>query len=442
MKSLRDRLTLNVLITSILFFVFMIAFNIYFFNRFGENFVKARLEHDMEALLTALEVNPETGDLTLDDRAVNPIFKQPYSGHYFRIDAGVQTFLSRSLWDYQMQPHHHELGTLDVHHIPGPQGQSLLLLEGSYRIEGKDVLISVTEDYSPISDNLTMLGLLITSLGAGIIIVLSFMQRWMVVRGLSPLTEARQELSNLEKGKAPLLKEEVPEEIKPLVQEINQLLVLADNRIKRSATAIGNLAHSLKTPLSLLEQMLSSADNSLDESRRKDMKKALEDIRFYLDSELRKARIIGTPTRGQKISVFQYVSPLVETLKKVYFTRGLKFDIHLQHYAVFTGDSHDLMELVGNLMDNACKWAEKTVRLHIRQPEDDVLVIEVSDDGPGGTPEVFSMLEKRGIRRDESGDGHGLGLSIVREIVDLYGAEIEFSRSPDLGGLRVRIIFS
>ncbi|WP_321390406.1 sensor histidine kinase [Emcibacter sp.] len=441
MKSLRDRLTLNVLITSILFFIFMIAFNIYYFNRFGEEFVKTRLEHDIETLLAALEIDPANGLIVLEENRINPIFKQPYSGHYYRIDAGGQTFLSRSLWDYVLPPHDHALGTQDVHHIPGPQGQTLLQLEASYRIEDRDVLVSVTEDYSPILNNLKWLGLLITSLGAGIMVILSLMQRWMVVRGLSPLTEARRELTKLDQGELQLLQEDVPEEIRPLVEEINQLLVLADNRIKRSATAIGNLAHSLKTPLALLEHVLNRTETGADEGTRKDMQQALEDIRYQLDSELRKARIIGTPTRGQKISVSQYISPLVETLKKVHASRGLAFDIHLGPGAVFAGDSHDLMELVGNLMDNACKWAEKKVRLNIRQL-DDGLLVEVSDDGPGGTADVFANLEKRGIRRDESGDGHGLGLSIVREIVDLYRADIEFSRSPDLGGLEIRVLFS
>tara|TARA_B100001939_G_scaffold160443_2_gene138517 strand:+ start:6537 stop:7286 length:750 start_codon:yes stop_codon:yes gene_type:complete len=249
MQSLKDRLTGNVLVVSVLFFIFLIGFNIYYFNRFGQEFVKTRLEHDIDTLLAALETDPATGRLRLEENRINPIFLQPYSGHYFRIDTQEQTFLSQSLWDFEIPSHKHRLGTTDLHRIPGPQNQSLLLMEGSYRKEDQNVWITVTEDYSPILDNLKSLGLLIGALGAAVIVLLSLLQRWIVIKGLEPLTEARQDLKRLDKGDVTLLREDVPEEIRPLVQEINQLLSLADNRIKRSATAIGNLAHSLKTPL-------------------------------------------------------------------------------------------------------------------------------------------------------------------------------------------------
>ncbi len=442
MKTLKDRLTINVLIVSVLFFVLLIGLNIHYFNRFGQDFVKTRLEHDIDSLLAALEPDAATGELTLDESRLNPIFLQPYSGHYFRITTDGRTYLSQSQWDYQIPSHHHRLGTIDLHLIPGPEKQTLLLLEGSYRKEGKDVWITVTEDYSPILDNLKQLGLLIGILGTVMILVLGLLQRWMVVRGLAPLTEAQRDLQRLDQGDVALLREDVPAEIRPLVREINQLLILADNRIKRSSTAIGNLAHSLKTPLAFLEHVLGKAKAPVSARDKEELHQALADIQYQLNSELRKARIIGAPTRGKRIPVGEQLAPLIDMLRKVYAEKALDFTVHIDEGAMFPGDSHDLMELMGNLLDNACKWARKTIALDIHQT-DERLTIELCDDGPGGEGDVFDLLQKRGVRRDESGEGHGLGLSIVREIIDLYQADIDFSRAATgRDGLKITMRFS
>ncbi|MDG1709475.1 MAG: sensor histidine kinase [Emcibacteraceae bacterium] len=431
MSSLKARLNFGVFLVSLIFFSTLMAVNIFLFNSFGESFVETRLQHDTDALLANLSLD-ENEQLSLDEVSLNPIFLQPFSGYYFIIEMDHRTYLSRSLWDQSFNVSQLALGEKLLHEVNGPVEQILLVLEGTYQKDGQLIRIAVAEDYTPVGESLKSLTIVLALLNGGIVLLLMVIQRFIVTRGMEPLQKTTEELSAIGTGDKDFLDEKVPEEVLPLVKEINQLMVIVDNRIKRSTTALGNLAHALKTPLSLIEQSASS-DEVVNAS--KDIIDATKQIKLQLDSELKRARIIGSTGHGQKIDLEVMLKPLTDTLQKIYQHKEFEFILDIAPHATYVGDKHDMMELFGNLLDNACKWAKNTI--HISITED--LYVIVEDDGPGISKEKLEQIEKRGIRLDEAGEGHGLGLSIVREIVDLTGADISYGSSEKYGGLKVSI---
>lgn len=431
MSSLKARLNFGVFLVSLIFFSTLMVVNIFLFNRFGNSFVETRLQHDTDALLANLSLD-ENGNLSLDEISLNPIFLQPFSGYYFIIKMDHKTYLSRSLWDQSLEMSPLELGEIKLHEVIGPLEQTLLTLEGVYQKEGQLIKIAVAEDYTPISDNLRSLTIALALLNGGIVLLLMLIQRFIVTRSMKPLQKTTEELSAIGAGDKDFLDEKVPEEVLPLVQEINKLMVMVDNRIKRSTTALGNLAHALKTPLALIEQ---SATVKITAQTTEDIVGAAKQIKHQLDSELKRARIIGASIHGQKLDLKAMLEPLIKTLRKIYQDKELSFIVDIAEHATYVGDKHDMMELFGNLLDNACKWARSTVHISINKD----LGVVIEDDGPGITKEKLEQIEQRGIRLDEAGDGFGLGLSIVREIVDLTGAQISYGASDKYGGLKVSI---
>tara|TARA_R110002096_G_scaffold257381_1_gene450856 strand:- start:198662 stop:199978 length:1317 start_codon:yes stop_codon:yes gene_type:complete len=433
MSSLKSRLNIGVFIISLVFFSSLIVVNIIFFNSFGEDFVQTRLQHDTDALLANLKPD-DVGNLTLNEEALNPIFLQPFSGHYFRIEMDHQVYLSRSLWDQNMDVSRVAVGETFLIQGEGPTEQKLLILEGGYLKEGQIIRIAVAEDYTPITTSLQSLTIALIILNGGIIVLLMLIQRFIVNRGMAPLQKTTEELSTIGAGEKLFLDELVPEEVLPLVKEINKLMVMVDNRVKRSTTALGNLAHALKTPLALIEQNVSGEAGT---AKPDEIKGATRQIKHQLNSELRRARIIGSSVHGQKIDLAKLIDPLISTLKKIYRDKNIQFNLNIDPQATFIGDRHDMMELFGNLLDNACKWSDHVVSVTVKH--EDGLEFIIEDDGPGISIEECAQIENRGIRLDEAGEGFGLGLSIVREIIDLNGAEIKYSPSEAFGGLKIFI---
>ncbi len=436
MSSLKARLNLGFLIISLLFLSAVIIANVIFFNEFGEKFVETRLQHDTDALIAALKPDEE-GKLQLDELNLNPIFLQPFSGHYYRIEMDHVTFESRSLWDQTLTLQRLPTGKTRLFQDKGPLDQQLLKLEGGYLKSGQDIWISVSEDYTPIINSLQSLTVTLAVLNFAIILIVILFQRLIVNRSMEPLKKTSEELSLLGAGEKQFLNETVPEEVKPLVKGINKLLVIVDNRIKRSTTALGNLAHALKTPLAFIEQSISGEELVLNKQTLKEIQNATKQIHNQLNHELRRARIIGATVHGQKINILELVDPLIETLKTIYRDKQLNFIIDIKPDVIFVGDRYDMMELFGNLLDNACKWAKSIVKIEVNDTNGLSIIIE--DDGPGITDEMITKIEQRGARIDESGSGYGLGLSIVREIIDLNQATHNYSRSGKYGGLKITI---
>ena len=434
MNSLERRLQVGIILSLILLMGLLWVIGNQSIRGLTEDFVVSRLEHDAESLLAALELSD--GDAALRKRQINPVFDQPFSGHYYVIRfSNGQELISRSLWDQMLTvPVLTSNETLRQHQM-GPEGQDLLLWVRGFSKQGQDFTLAVAEDLTPIQKHkdrfknyfafLTLAGLF------GLLLVQSLMLRGSFRR----LDSVREEIRQIQQGSRETLSEEVPKEIVPLVREVNQLHSLFTQRLERSRNALGNLAHALKGPLSVLVQYLDNTQYSTNEEQRRHAVNQAERIRQLMERELHRARLAGKGGATRKFDPREELPDLTALLKQSHRERNLEISYEVTRDLPAFGDREDMLELVGNLMDNACKWAKSRVQCSFSGNSTVCIIVE--DDGPGLSEEELLKLIRRGSRLDESVEGHGLGLAIVTDIIKLYGGQIEFDKSVKLGGLRV-----
>ncbi len=433
MKSLWGRLALGLSASLLLFFVIQWWVSDRALHELTEEFVISRLEHDAENMLGALRKN-EAGETELNPHRVNGIYHQPFSGHYYIIRVGEETFFSRSLWDFELR---FPPDSAHKTYVDGPDGQQLLVITESYVKLGQVVHIAVAEDMAPLNKNLAEFLAWYSGLAFVMILAMIAVQGLLVRTSLRPLDQVQAEMERMERGEMLRLSEHVPSEVLPLVQKFNSLLDVMKGQLARSRTAMGNLAHALKTPLTVLSRL--ADDEALD--RTPELKQALgrqvEAIRQLTDRQLKRARLAGVGAPGGHFVPAEEFPPLAHTLEQIYAEKGVEIEMQMPQQKVFSADREDMMELFGNLLDNACKWAQHRVQLRVEAGEG--LRVSVADDGPGCAPEDREKLSQRGVRVDESTLGHGLGLAIVSEIVKHYGGELHFGESAQLGGFEVRV---
>jgi signal transduction histidine kinase len=269
----------------------------------------------------------------------------------------------------------------------------------------------------------------------GVTIGLALIIQWMFVsRALKPFTQLSHEMFMLGRGgRAVATVTDLP---KP--DEVKRLIALVQRRLERSRNAIGNLAHGIKTPLAMLFRLAQAPALAENPELSQDITRYAESIRQLIESELRRARLAGSGHVTQTLNPFQALSGLVKMVRTIHAEKPLDFTVQASNEPV-AFDLQDFMELMGNLLDNAAKWAEEQIAVHVQQKDGD-LYVTVEDDGIGCTEEQMQGLTQRGVRLDETREGHGLGLSIVRDLVDQYHGALTLSRSVDLGGLRVAAI--
>jgi len=218
-------------------------------------------------------------------------------------------------------------------------------------------------------------------------------------------------------------------------------LQLLKEQLKRSRNSTGNLAHSLKHPLNLLLQITESDEVSLYPKIQEELQINTQQIYQLMERELKRAKLAGSGVPGQSFSPEKELYGLIDVLKRVYHDKDLSFDIKIDKALEYKADKNDMMELLGNLLDNACKWTKNKVSCRLSKSQEYGFIIQVDDNGPGCNRDQLSSLTMRGVRADESVSGTGLGLSIVKDIVELYSGVIDFKQSS-LGGLRVIIKLS
>lgn len=397
----------------------------------------SRMTHDAEALLGAAHFDA-TGALGLPEAALAPVYRQPFSGHYYLVLADTGTVQqSRSLWDHRLALDPVAPGEKRTLVLAGPQQQSLLVLAAGFRKQGRALTVAVAEDLAPIEHDITRYQLTTGLLALGVLAGLLLVQRTFVHRAFRALDALREDVRRVESGQARGLREDVPEEVQPLVREVNRLLALLGQRLQRSRNAVGNLAHALKTPLTLLMQHLDGEALHDRPQARLALQQQAERIRDLMERELRRARLAGAGAVSRHFHPNRDVPALVAALRRMHDREGLQVEAKVLPEVAVPLDDEDMIELLGNLLDNACKWATSTVRLELQA--DGPLRIRVEDDGPGlSDAEAEAMLE-RGVRLDETRAGHGLGLAIVRDIVTLYGGRLTLTRSAELGGLAVEV---
>ena len=363
---------------------------------------------------------------------MSTVYDRVRSGHYYLVHTGAQDFRSRSLWDQSggRQSSWRPAGR-GMRLAAGPGEEQWLTWAQGVRKQNDDLTVWVAEDIHPLQVIRHTYSAWALVLIAATLLVLLLAQQWLLKRGFRQLDGVRESIRALRGGENEALHRDMPAEVQPLVEEIDRLLTQLYRRVMRSRNALGNLAHELKRPM----QRLTLLVENVQTDKRDELHATLEDIRRLLDRELKRARIVGVSSPGRQLDAARDLPPLIDVLQKLYPERTI-VTTYPPHLAL-PHDRDDLLELFGNLLDNACKSARDQVQLTITE-EDKGRTITIVDDGPGVTDEQLAMLTERGMRFDESVTGTGLGLAICKDICDSYGGELAFANRPQ-GGLEVRV---
>ncbi len=271
-------------------------------------------------------------------------------------------------------------------------------------------------------------------LGVGLLIT-TFLQ---VSFGLHPLREIRRGLEAIRSGSSKRLDDEVPAEVQPLVTEVNLVLDHNDEVVNRARTHVGNLAHALKTPISVITI---EAETGKSDNLASVVAKQSKIMQQQIDHHLARARAMGrSRTIGVRTHIASAINDMIRTIKRIHSDKDMEFDLQVSDNLHFWGERQDLDEILGNLMDNAAKWGKSKIRISAYRtvPTDNYerLCIEIEDDGPGVSLKEREALFERGTRLDQSVPGSGLGLAIVKDIAEICGGEVALMDSG-LGGLKV-----
>lgn len=404
--------------------------------RFTEEYVATRLEHDAETLVNGIRFN-DSGSLRLDPDYIAPIYLRAASGHYYLIQAQNQTLTSPSLGDAVLDIPLEDQPQKSLFYHPGPDNQKLLVWIAHFEKKGRPVSLAIAEELSSLDQHLNQFRIHFGLITLALFTLLVVTQRVIVRKSLNPLERMKQACRQLEAGDIDQLPEDVPIEVKPLSSEINRLVSVMQQRLVRSRNALGNLAHALKTPLALLTQLVEDKNNGLNPERRLQASSSVAMIHSIIDRELKRARLAGSSSAGQVFHMNSEIHDIIAVLKKVYADNKLQYTVTLEQDEIRFGDREDMFELIGNLLDNASKWAKHKVSMTASINSE--LKMTVEDDGPGIPAALQDSLTKRGKRLDESKQGHGLGLSIIQDIVNQYDGSIVYSVSRELGGLSVEV---
>ncbi len=436
MRSLQAQLSVGLAASLIVLFVLQWVAVSTSIRYLVQEYVASRLERDAESLLAAVQFTP-AGQLALDQLHIDPVYRRPFSGHYYRITTALEDLRSRSLWDEELSAARLDPGEALRVMSAGPQRQALLVQIEGFMKQGWPLTIAVAEDLSPVESNIRVFQRRYALVSLSALATLLVLQYLVVRSGLAPLERIRGELSRLERGEVQELGSQVPVEVVPLVAQINRLLQVLAQRLQRSRNALGNLAHAIKTPLTLLRQVAERDELRDCPELRADLQAHTAALGEIVGRELKRARLAGTAAPGGHIELQPEIAALVDTLKTLYRDRCLHLEYRVPEDARFSGDREDLLELLGNLLDNACKWARSTVCLTVES--DAGLLLRVEDDGPGCPPEELEQLAQRGVRADEHTAGHGLGLAITRDVVEQYRGRLTFGCSQALGGFLAEV---
>lgn len=392
----------------------------------------------------------------------DPRWHTPYSGLYWQIEALAPAgttpsparplLRSRSLWDSELALPPDDLGRGELHHhqIPGPDGQGLLALERRVQFVTADqgtgqaapgwrltVAADMAELDKAVASFSRQLALSLTVLGIALLLA-----AWAQVSlGLLPLRKLQAAVLSIRQGREQRLSGAFPAEVDPLVQDFNHVLDQNEQVVKRARQMAGNLAHAIKTPLAVLGHLAEdpTADRRVWAGQ---LQEQVASIRHQVDWHLGRARAAGAGIAGLRTDVAPLVEGLVRVMRKVHAQREDRPELVITVAPLppglqFAGEAQDLQEMVGNLLDNACKWASRRVLLTASHA-DGQLRIRIEDDGPGLSEAERSRVFERGVRADERTPGTGLGLDIARELAGLYQGEVRLGGSG-LGGLQAEL---
>ncbi|MFV0454904.1 MAG: sensor histidine kinase [Pseudomonas sp.] len=432
MKSIQRSLSLGLIAGLLVVALLLVQTSLWLFEAGLKRSLENDLREETEGLLIAIVKGPD--GIKLDTQRLNPRYQRPFSGHYFRIELPDRTWRSRSLWD--AVPEWPETSGLATELLEGPQRQRLLAFSAEYKRNGQPIFISVAQDYTPILDSFARVRLSGLGLVGVALLVFLLLQRYAMTLALRPLERARQQIAQLQQGQRQQLDSQAPVELQPLVAQINHLLTQTEETLQRSRHALGNLGHALKTPLAVLGSLIQREELAAHPQLHAALQEQLGQIQQRIGRELTRARLAGDVLPGAHFDCAAELPALLDTLRMIH-QRDIQLSWTAPSDCRLPWDREDMLELLGNLLDNACKWANSEVALNIERSAAGYR-LRVDDDGPGIPAAERAPVLDRGTRLDERAEGHGLGLGIVRDILSAWGGTLSLQDSP-LGGLQVQI---
>ncbi len=387
------------------------------------------------------------GQLSLSGKLADPRFAKALSGLYWQLqeDATASHLRSRSLWDFVLalpvdEP---QAGIIHHHRLAGPAGTPLITQERRIIYDtttgARTIRIAVALDARTVDQAATEFAsdirMPLFSL-SGFLIAVAVIQIWF---GLLPLEAVRRGIKRIHTGDLQRLDGPFPDEVMPLISEMNTLLDTQDRTIERARHQAANLAHALKTPLTVI---MSNAQK-LKDNGQSEIGDELADLslqmRHYIDRQLTRARMANEAVSRDlnKTDIVAITQSVIGALNRTPSGEALNWELDAPSACRVAVDVNDLCDLVGNLLDNASKWARTCVDVSIIRNAGEV-VFTVTDDGPGAPPEQLEDLHRRGTRLDENKPGSGIGLAIVNDIVTAYGGNVSL-QSPGTGGFSVSV---
>lgn len=449
MASLSARLLISVSLLLLVFFGATIVLLDTAFRQAGEQAQQNILDGHLMSLLAAAEPNA-AGELEMPPDLPEERFASPGSGLYaeLRDSRGTTVWRSRSSLGLDLPyPAPTVQGEQQYSRVAPADGDELMALSlaVAWELPGGELepyTFSVAESLDTFHAQIAAFQKQLFGWFAAVAILMLFAIS-LVMRGiLRPLRQIEREIGEIEEGRRQSLSEAFPSELHGVALNMNALIGSERARSDRYRHTLDNLAHSLKTPLAAIRSILAEHPQS-DLSGRIDAQvERMNDIVRY---QLRKpARHAAEGFGVASVAIEREVARLVDGLSKVYTEKNPRIGIDIAPGVVFRGDSGDFLELVGNLLDNACKWCRQRVELRIRpaateQGRSAGIELVVSDDGPGIPEEVSDLLLQRGMRLDETAPGHGIGLAIVKDVAASYGGTVSVDRS-ELGGARITVL--
>lgn len=402
---------------------------------------------------------PEDSDDKTQPALGEPLFELPLSGWYWqtvRIDGGKRADgskpderASRSLWDRKL-PKLEERGIplnssgVRIGYVAGPEDQQLRVVERlvDFGSDGR-FIVTVAGDATEIFEETRTFDFYLSATFVALTFGLLLSTLFQVRFGLAPLKRITTGLSAIRSGKAERLEGDFPVEIAPLARETNALLDANREIVERARTHVGNLAHAVKTPLSVIVNEAVAHGNEPFAAKVLEQASVMRD---QVTHHLERARIAARLTA---VTTLTDIAPVIEglrrTMEKIHRDRDIEIEVRIAEPLKFRGEQQDLEEMVGNLVDNACKWAQSQVRIEVlaeRTSANDpmpMVRIIVDDDGRGLTPGERAQVAHRGQRLDETKPGSGLGLSIVTDLARLYRGNLTLGAAP-AGGLRAELL--
>ena len=428
MYSLKKKITRN-LTFNLLAVMIALLIAIYFLaQRLQQDYILTHLQHDAESLASVI-YQDESQIWKIDPGWMSSVYNRVRSGHYYYVAIDQQVIISRSLFDADFPGIGNGYLPDSTYQVDGPGDEHWMIWHQVVSKKNQAIKIWIAEDIAPFQNQLFRYSFFIVGMIIFAVALLFYLQQRTLRQAFEVFSWLRMNLSAIRQKEIETLGVSMPLEVAPLVTEIEKLVEHLSHRTVRTRNAMGNLAHELKRPLQLLSIQLQSEQGA-------EMQNSLAEIRNILERELRRARISGSTGAGSAFDATQELNYMTDVLRKIY--PDIDIEIVFENHVDTPGlDRDDMLELIGNLLDNACKFARSGARLTVSSV-DTRLRLVFEDDGPGLVAAQLQQLNRRGQRLDERVEGHGLGLGICRDILDYYHGDLSFARS-ELGGLCVTV---